>query len=244
MLVVNADDWGWTPTVTDRTSECSRQGRVGSVSAMVFMADSGRAAELARGAGLDVGLHLNLTEEFSVPNAGRQLQSHLQGVSSVLKGRKLNQALYNPRLRSSVEYLFKAQWEEFCRLYDRPPTRLDGHHHMHLCMNVLLSDPIPRGIKVRRSFTFARGEKGLLNRLYRRMVDRRLAARFRCDDRFYAVVPMDVARLRRIAALAGELSVELMVHPGVDAEYRFLMSDEWRDVLAQAGAAVSAQAAR
>jgi hypothetical protein len=55
-LIVNADDWGRTfRTPANTRMRCS--GTVSSVSAMVFMEDSERAATIARDA-IDTGLHL------------------------------------------------------------------------------------------------------------------------------------------------------------------------------------------
>jgi len=47
VLIVNADDWGRDVQTTDRMLECLLHRSVSSVSAMVFMADSERAANLA-----------------------------------------------------------------------------------------------------------------------------------------------------------------------------------------------------
>jgi hypothetical protein len=55
---------------------------------------------------------------------------------------------------------------------------------MHLCANVLLSNTIPAGTKMRRKFSFWPGEKSTLNRAYRMLVDRWLARRSRLVDYF------------------------------------------------------------
>ena len=47
MLIINADDFGRSVGETNAALECYIAGRITSVSAMVFMADSERAAELA-----------------------------------------------------------------------------------------------------------------------------------------------------------------------------------------------------
>jgi len=234
MLIVNADDWGSIEQTTDSILDCWNRGKVNSVSGMVFMTDSARAAELARANGIDVGLHLNLTQTLSGPGVTECFRTHFQVVSSYLKARSLNQVLYNPRIRTPLDYIFKAQWDEYCRLYQVEPTRIDGHHHMHLCMNMLLSGLIPRGVRVRRNFTFARGEKSALNRLYRRLVDRGLAGRFQCEDCFFAIVPIETKRLQHIVELSRRLKVELMVHPGSDKEYSFLLSDGWSSLESEA----------
>src|SRR5580704_8891452 len=61
LLILNADDWGRDRETTERIFDCVRRGTVSSVSAMVFMQDSERAAGIAREANVDAGLHMNFT---------------------------------------------------------------------------------------------------------------------------------------------------------------------------------------
>src|SRR5262245_3430518 len=68
MLIVNADDLGRDTRATDTAIACHARGRITSASAMVFMADSARAATMATDAGLTTGLHLNLSERFTAPD--------------------------------------------------------------------------------------------------------------------------------------------------------------------------------
>jgi hypothetical protein len=113
-------------------------------------------------------------------------------------------------------------------LYGVPPTRIDGHHHMHLCANVLWQQLLPRGVIVRRNFSFARGEHHLVNRAYRRAVDAILVRRHRLVDYLYSIQPLEgPGRLERIAALARGSSVELETHPIDLTEFRFLTSAEF-----------------
>ena len=231
MLYVNADDLGWTKDITDRILRCYRHGRLNSTSAMMFMEDSERASKLAIDNKLDVGLHLNLTQEFTSQAATNTLKSHQMAVSDYLNAQKINQVLFNPLLRHSFDYVFHAQWEEFCRLYGEEPTRLDGHHHMHLCMNMLASDRLPKGIKIRRNFTFGPGEKDPLNRLYRYLVDRWLTSRFFCTDFFFSMAPINQERLKRLVLMSKSSDVEIMVHPGVKEEYLYLLSSEWASLI-------------
>ena len=84
VLIVNADDWGRDGETTDRIFECMQRNAVSSVSAMVFMADSERAAVLARENGVDAGLHLNFTMPFSAPNCPGRLLEHQRRVGAYL----------------------------------------------------------------------------------------------------------------------------------------------------------------
>jgi predicted glycoside hydrolase/deacetylase ChbG (UPF0249 family) len=193
---------------------------------MTFMDDSERAADLAQGFGLPVGLHLNLTLDFTGNTVSANLRERHRSVATYLRARKANQILFNPFLCKSFDYVFKAQWDEFGRLYGAEPTRLDGHHHMHLSMNMIFSTRIPNGVNVRRNFTFRPCEKGFINRLYRYLLDIWLARKFRVTNYFFSIVPIETARLNKIIALSKQWNVELMVHPGVEDEYQYLLSDK------------------
>jgi predicted glycoside hydrolase/deacetylase ChbG (UPF0249 family) len=226
-LIVNADDWGRDRETTDRTRECIDCRSVSSVSAMVFMEDSERAADMARERGIDAGLHLNLTAPFSGKNLPAELVRHHTKVVSYLRKHRLARTIFHPGLARSFEYAVAAQIDEYCRLYGADPGRLDGHHHMHLCANVLYGKLMPAGTQVRRNFSFQSGEKGSLNRLYRRMQDRALAKRHSITDYFFTIEPCDDRdRLRRIFSLAAQFVVEVETHPVAPAEYRCLTGGE------------------
>jgi chitin disaccharide deacetylase len=232
MLIINADDWGRSVAETDATLGCYKEGRITSASAMVFMQDSARAAELAKENDLDIGLHLNFTDKFTASQCPRSLGNYHSKIVRFLRGHKYSQFLYNPFLRRDFAYSYEAQFGEFTRLYCKPPSHIDGHHHMHLCANVLLSNTIPAGAKLRRNFSFWPGEKSMLNRTYRWLVDRWLARRYCLADYFFDLTQcIEEKKLDRVAALAKSSNVELMTHPIVNKEEAYLMSDGFGVVL-------------
>jgi hypothetical protein len=103
---------------------------------------------------------------------------------------------------------------------------------MHLCANMLLSNMIPAGMKMRRNFSFWPGEKSLLNRTYRALVDRWLARRYQLADYFFDLTQcIRDEKLDRVAALAKSNSVELMTHPMLQFESEYLMSDQFQVML-------------
>jgi chitin disaccharide deacetylase len=226
-LILNADDWGRDRETTDRTLECLERRAISSVSAMVFMADSERAAEMAKSRDIDAGLHLNLTAPFTGSRQIQELSIHHQRVRSYLRGHRLAQVVFHPGLARSFEYVVKAQLDEYLRLFGSAPERIDGHHHMHLCANVLYGRLLPVGTQARRSFSFLPGEKSALNRAYRRIVDKTLMRRHRTTDFFYSLPPLGVpGRLERILSLAKSNVVEVENHPANTEEYRFLGEGE------------------
>ncbi len=232
MLIVNADDWGRSVVETDVALRCCKAGRVTSVSAMVFMEDSERSADLAKQNGVDTGLHLNFDESFTARRRSRVLDEYQTRLVRFLRRNKYAQLVYNPFLRQAFSYSYQAQAEEFVRAFGKPPSHIDGHHHMHLCANLLLSNLIPAGMRVRRNFSFWPGEKSFLNRAYRGLVDRWLARRYRLPDYFLDLTQcIEENKLDRVVALAKSSNVELMTHPAIQREAEYLMSDQFCGML-------------
>lgn len=226
-LIINADDWGRDRDNTDRTFQCVSRGTVNSVSAMVFMEDSERSGSIAREKNVDAGLHLNFTTAFSMKGTPSELLEHQGKLARFLLSSRFTQILFHPGLANSFEYVVFAQIEEYQRIYGDVPKRLDGHHHMHLCSNVLFGNLLPAGTIVRRSFSFQSGEKGWLNRSYRKLVDRRLASRHQTTDHFFSITPVHApGRLEQIFKLSDTCKVEIETHPVLLEEFRFLMGEE------------------
>jgi hypothetical protein len=226
-LIVNADDWGRDAENTDRILDCVAAGSVSSVSAMLFMSDSERAANIARQQGIDAGLHLNLTTPFSAKSTPARVREHQERIGRYLAWHRFGYVVFHPGLRNSFEYVVSQQLEEFQRAYGHSPERIDGHHHAHLCANVLLGKLLPEGTVVRRNFSFRRGEKSLANRLYRSWVDRKLALRHGLVDYFFALDMLEPReRLLKKLQYAREFNVEIETHPVNRQEYEFLHSGE------------------
>jgi chitin disaccharide deacetylase len=227
VLILNADDWGRDPETTERIFECFRYKTISSVSAMVFMEDSERAAGMAREHGVDAGLHLNFTSPFLAANCPARLVEHQRTVAKYLTRNPFARGIYNPWLVPSFEYVVAAQVEEFVRLYGAAPERLDGHHHMHLSANVLLGGLLPLGTIVRRHFSHEPRERVLRHRVFRLFTDAVVMRRYRVADFFFPLIPLEPpARLQRIFALAGRSVVEVETHPVNPEEYRFLAGGE------------------
>lgn len=232
MIIINADDWGRSRVDTDAILRCYAEKRITSASAMVFMEDSERAADIAREAGMDAGLHLNFNEEFTGNINSPFLREYVIQTKGFLNANRYSVILYNPFLKRKFLSLYQAQAEEFSRLYGVPPSHIDGHQHMHLCANVLLDSIIPLGKRVRRSLSFWPGEKNFFNRTYRHFVDRWLAHRYRTTDYFFDLSHILQGDLRsRIVELEKTGIIELMTHPRHASEYDYLLSDDCRETL-------------
>jgi hypothetical protein len=234
MLIINADDFGRSQEETDVALACYKQKRITSATAMVFMKDSVRAAELGLDAGIDLGLHLNLDQPFTGPVKNGLLQENHDRIVRFLTSTKYSSCLYNPALRQEFRYVYQAQMDEFIRLYGRRPSHIDGHHHTHICTNMLLDRIIPAKERVRRTFSFGPGEKNLLNRLYRHLVDLSLSHSYKLTDFFFSLPQsLQENRIARVWELSRIANVELMTHPVNPKEYAYLMSDAYGCALSE-----------
>jgi chitin disaccharide deacetylase len=115
ILIVNADDFGRTPSVNEGILRSHEHGIVTSASLMVRWPAARAAAARARDlAGLSIGLHLDLGEWLS-------RNGHWSLVYRVVP-------LDDP-LAVAIEA--RRQLAEFRRLLGRDPTHLDSHQHVH-----------------------------------------------------------------------------------------------------------------
>lgn len=228
MVIITADDYGKNVHATDSILKCFANQRITSASAMVFMEDSERAAILASQTKLEVGLHLNFTMIFNAGAVSPKIMDYQKKVVSYLTRNKLDQVIYNPLLADSFNYLFLSQQEEFIRLYGRQPAFYNGHHHMHLCANMLIGKILPEGECVRRTFTFGKSEKNIFNRFYRYILDSFVTKRFSSTESFFSILPLqNQKRLKEIFYRSAISDVEIEVHPENLEEIEFLLSDQF-----------------
>lgn len=200
---------------------------------MVHMADSERAASLARERALPVGLHLNVVEPFDDPSTPGPVRDRQSRLARRLRKRRLRYWVYDPSLRADVEACVADQLERFRALYASEPTHVDGHEHAHLLANVLLARTLPSGTKLRTSAQPGGGGAGGIARRARSRV---IAARFCTPDHFFAVrglVPeLGGGGIEGALDLSSRASVEVMVHPGAADELALLRSERWSRLLA------------
>jgi len=198
------------------------------------MKDSERAADVATRMNVDIGLHLNFSEPLSACAVPAALAAEHRSIAEFLARSPYARLMYNPMLRTAFRNVYDAQIEEFNRLYGRAPSHIDGHHHQHLCANMLVDPLIPRGFRVRRNFTFVVGEKGIMNRGYRRLVDICLARRYVITDYFFSLQQSlngHARSLVEISDLAKVGDVELMTHPRNPEEFGCLSGMQFERLL-------------
>jgi predicted glycoside hydrolase/deacetylase ChbG (UPF0249 family) len=230
LLIINADDFGGNPLATDRIVECFAAGRITSTTAMVYMSDSDRAAELARSQRMAVGLHLNITQELQDPRTPGAVRERQARVASYFAGGRLRRFTYNPLMSARARRCIADQLERFRETYGREPSHIDGHNHAHLSPTVLLA--LPKGTRTRAGQSSGRGRRTAPLERGRHALIARMQT---TTDYFFAINRLGPAPTERdiegLLGIADRASVEIMVHPDRDHDFRLLMSDAWLRVL-------------
>lgn len=233
LIIVNADDFGLRSAATDAIVECYDARGISSTTAMVWMKDSRRAAALAGASGIPLGLHLNLTDPFTDPVTPPLVRDRQARLISFF--RRPTRWLFNPLLHRAIESAIQDQLDAFRLIYSVEPSHLDGHHHVQFTPNVLLSRTLPASMKLRRTYTFDRGEKIFAKRAFRALMHASLVRRYRTPDYFFDLrhlhPDLGGSGVESKLDLARSASVEVMCHPEIADERRVLLSGVWVDGL-------------
>ena len=227
LLVVNADDAGFARATDDAILRCARIVRSASVAV-----NGATAAEfVARARGMDLGIHLNLTEGMSLAGPHRTL-TDAEGRFAHAKEEFWNRARRGEIDPFEVKREVRAQWERGEALGIRA-THADGHNHVHVLPAV--REALPRDVYVRVPLDRAPPPPFL-------HLPWAADARGRRTDRFtgyrFAEEPSEHVFLASLEGASGAL--EFMVHPGARPGSPFVSSparDRETDVLSSASLA-------
>ena len=129
-LIINADDFGFSRSVTDGILHAHQAGILTSTTLMATMSDCDRAMDLAQSnPSLGVGIHLCLTQ--GTPRSGK-LRSITSGNNEF--PRKVPQLLQRISFNRKALNEAKAEWAaqiEYVLNHSMRPTHLDSHKHIH-----------------------------------------------------------------------------------------------------------------
>lgn len=131
LAVINADDLGFSPGVTEGIFRAHREGIVTSTT---LAANMPHAAEAVGQAGdypdLGVGVHLNISQGPALSEAGRRKLAGPDGQMNRTAMQVVGAVASRPWLLKAVTAEFDAQIRRALELGLRP-THLDSHRHSH-----------------------------------------------------------------------------------------------------------------
>jgi len=128
-LVVCADDYALTPGISHAIRELIAAGRISATSVMTvcpYWPDEGPALAAVAGAS-DIGLHVTLTDH--VPLGAMPVLAPAGRLPSV--GKLVRASLTGQLPLAEIEAEIERQLIAFVEVWKRPPSHLDGHHHVH-----------------------------------------------------------------------------------------------------------------
>ena len=129
-LALSADDYGLAPGIGIAIRELAVAGRLNATSCMTtgphWPAEAGLLRAVAP-ASFEVGLHLVLTDQFSITKMPHLApEGRLPALPTLIK-RAMSGLLDPVEIKAEV----LAQLDCFEAAWGRPPDFLDGHHHVH-----------------------------------------------------------------------------------------------------------------
>ena len=177
LLIIHADDFGISESVSKCIAECFAKGWVTETSLMVNMPYADDAVELARKNGFAdrVGLHLNLSQGMPMTAEIRRFPRLCNPDGSFNK--RFHHSIVSRFILSRAESIaikkeIEAQFEKFCS-YGDLMMKLDSHHHVHTDWSVYrILEPIAlaHGFKAMRiSATLHR--VGMVKELYKQFLN-------------------------------------------------------------------------
>jgi predicted glycoside hydrolase/deacetylase ChbG (UPF0249 family) len=128
-IVVCADDYAFTPGVSQAIRELLAARRISATSVMTgspFWPSEAEALKAVAG-DADIGLHVTLTDQTPLgPMPTFAPNGRFPPLATVFRAGLLRRL---PLVEIEAE--IERQAAAFIRHYDRPPDHIDGHHHMH-----------------------------------------------------------------------------------------------------------------
>ena len=219
-LIIHADDFGISESVSKCIAECFTKGWVTETSLMVNMPYVDAAVKLAKKNGFadKVGLHLNLSQGIPITEAIRHCSRFCNDDGSFNK--RFHHSSYSRFILSRKESMaikieIEAQIEKFCS-YGGLMMKLDSHHHVHTDWSIYrILEPIAvaRGFNAMR-ISSTLHKVGCMKKLYKQFLNKRICQRFVTTHHFDGFL-IDIKKVLRKG-----YSVELMTHPmyGGDGE--------------------------
>lgn len=130
-LIVNADDYGFSPGVTEGILQAHHGGIVTSTTLAANMPCAGEAVRrLSEAPCLGVGVHLNISQGPALSDEARSALAGPDGLMNRTAAGLIRDCLLNPRLLDAFEAEFDAQIR-WALDHGLKPTHLDTHRHTH-----------------------------------------------------------------------------------------------------------------
>ncbi|HWX09977.1 MAG TPA: ChbG/HpnK family deacetylase, partial [Gaiellaceae bacterium] len=217
-MIVNADDFGLSPTVNRAVVDAFQRGLVSSATVMPNMPGFDEACALAGERGLQqhVGTHLVLTAGAPLTDRLRRSGRFCDDEGRFRGHRDRGRVLRLDREeRSALAGELRKQIEA-CRRAGLPVTHVDSHQHIHTepgILRVVVAVTRELGVPYVRLARNCRPAVPRSTRVYRAVVNARLRWEGLAATRYFGDIDDYLALRNAGAASAALRDLELMTHP-------------------------------
>lgn len=220
MIIINNDDFGYSPDINKATYIAFQQGLISSTTALVNfeegLKDAVSYTKENKISPRAIGVHLNLSE--GVPLTNNMKKNHIFCDAGVYKGKK---AIPELRLDSnSMDVVYdelEEQLNHFENEFGFKPSHIDSHHHTHTKWPILknvIKLAKKKGIKsIRISRNIEKGGS-IKKRIYKTLINSYLKILgFNVVDKFG-----DIDELIKSGIFNSTSNFEAMVHVNMSAD--------------------------
>lgn len=227
MLIINADDFGYSESVNHAIATSFSQGLISSTTIMANAPAFEHACELAKREGFadKIGIHLNLTEGIPLTDAIKKSRIFCDEHGRF--GFKRFRHYWLPSGEIALLRQEISQQIQRCRAHGITLTHADSHHHVHteLCISLAVAKELRRfGIPYLRLTDNVR-PASLFRRTYKANLNFLIALHGLKGTNYFCDLN-DIAAMEKQCG-ANDVVVELMVHPAfskdgalIDAEMK------------------------
>jgi chitin disaccharide deacetylase len=137
-LIINADDFGFSPFINEGICEAFLHGVLTDASLLVYSPHAEHAVRLAAAAGLSIGVHIDLVTPF-VESHSPEFGPHGSLLVELFRREydKEDGKPIDPYALIHIRDEVRTQVREFCRLVGRLPSHLDYHYGLHYLPEVM-----------------------------------------------------------------------------------------------------------
>ena len=225
LIVINADDFGWTPPINQAILYCFNRGLCSSATLMANMPGFEEACDLVHQEKLanHVGLHLVLREGFPLTEPIKRVPAFCDsnGRLSRLTLRPV-MSLSSQEKRALAEEI-RAQITRCRNVGHVPLTHVDSHCHLHnnfTVASVLLTVMAEQGLTCLRISRNCGPINGMGRRLYKNLFNAWLRRKGVAATKYFGSVADILDSFNRNKQSGSKASVEIMIHPMLDREGR------------------------
>lgn len=214
-IIVNADDFGGSPSVNQAIIECFQKDLISSATLICNMPDFEEACDMVKSEKLDgkIGIHFNLSEGEPLTEKINNQRKFINDDGQMYESFK--EFTLSREEKVAVYEELKAQLER-CINHGIIPTHIDSHHHMHHFWGIkrvfveIANQNQISAIRLRFNWGKLKYQKLLYSKFYNLY----LSMNHKAKTKYFCEIRSVTKEL-----INKKVPIEIMVHPVLDENF-------------------------